>query len=335
MRSFMIITCLTISSGATGQVSGLPDSLQTYLDTVLNLIERRSLYGKHADWPMIRDSANSIASNARNIQDLMPAIKYVFTTIGDHHGGLLYRGQKYGMEGKKIVVGDEFSAVWKIGAKIRTQILDSEYAYIFIPPIWALTETETTMYAQQIQDSICKLNRSNIRGWIVDLRANLGGNMYAMIGGLGCLIGDGVLGSFIDAKGHTTHFLLKMGDAFEGTKRWTNIQNKCMMTEHPKIAILLSQLTSSSGEIVAIAFKGRPMTKFIGENTAGYVTANDDPYFIDKDSMLLVAAATISDRNHKLYTDFVQPDLNMIGGDNFIDLKRDLKVKASLQWLKE
>ena len=336
MKVFLKIVLLSISFWANAQrpASRLPDSLQNYIDTVLNIVQARSLYTKQADWTLIRDSANRLAANAKNIQDLMPAVEYIFTAIGDYHGGLTYRGQRYGMKPKEITVRDDLATGWKLGPEVRIELLESGIAYISIPPIWALTVEETTRYAQQIQDSVCKLNRVGIRGWIIDLRFNLGGNMYAMIGGLGNLIGDGVLGSFVETNGKTTDFSLRQGDVFEGTKRWTNLRETCNVGAHPKIAVLLSQITSSSGEMLAISLKGRPLTRFFGENTAGYVTANDDPYFIDKNSMLLVASANVRDRNDKSYMEFVQPDVVIIDGDDFADLKSDKKIKVSLDWLK-
>ncbi len=336
MKGFLKIVLLSISFWANGQspLPHLSDSLQNYMDTVLNIVQARSLYSKHVDWTLVRDSANRLVVNAKNIQDLMPAVEYIFTSIGDYHGGLSYKGQRYGMKTKEITVRDDLALGWKMGPKVRIEVLESSFAYISIPQIWALTVEETTKYARQIQDSVCKLNRVGIRGWIIDLRFNLGGNMYAMIGGLGNLIGDGVLGSFVEANGKTTDFSLREGDVFEGTKRWTTLHEKCKVEAHPKIAVLLSQITSSSGEMLAISFKGRPLTRFFGENTAGYVTANDDPYFIDKNSMLLVASANVTDRNHKFYMEFVRPDEIIVEGDNFVDLKSDKKIKASLDWLK-
>ncbi len=315
------------------QTTNLPDSLQSYIDTVISVLQKKSLYRKEANWPVVRDSTNQIISNAKNIHELMPAVSYIFTAIGDYHGGLFYKDKRYGMKNKHVDVRLELTEGMKAGAKVRTEILNSKYAYVFIPPIRALTVAETTKYAQQIQDSVCKLNQE-IDGWIIDLRLNLGGNMYAMIAGLGNILGDGSLGAFVDPDGKKTIWFLKDGDAYEGGKRWTHIERKCKLAGTPKVAVLISQITASSGEALAISFKGRPSTKFFGESTSGYISANDDPYFIDNNSMLLVASANMADRNHNLYLESVQPDLIMVEGDNFTDLKNDLKIRAALEWLK-
>ena len=151
MKVFLKIVLLSISFLAKGQspVSPLQDSLQNYMDTVLNTVQSRSLYSKRADWKVIRDSANRLVANAKNIQDLMPAVEYMFTAIGDYHGALIYKGRRYGMQAKQITVRDDLALGWKIGPKVPTQILESKIAYISIPPIWALTVEETTRYAQQ------------------------------------------------------------------------------------------------------------------------------------------------------------------------------------------
>ena len=311
----------------------LHDSLQAYIDTVLSIVQKKSLYINQVNWDCIIDSTHAIIANARNIEELMPGVSYIFTAIGDFHGGLNYRERWYGMEKKTVSVRDELREGFKTGARIRTKVLESEYGYVFVPPVWALTEKETTIFAQQLQDSVCLAINSNVRGWIVDLRLNLGGNMFAMIGGLGNIIGDGVLGTFIDRNGREVKWSLNKGDVYEGAERWTKIERRCPDQSSLKVAILISQLTCSSGEALAISFKGRNHVRFFGEQTSGYITAND-LVFIDKNSMFLIAEAYMADRNHTIYKDFVQPDTVISKGDNFSDLEKDLAVQTALEWLK-
>jgi len=331
----LLLLVLAFSSGANGQGqrSALPDSLQAYVDTVLSIVQKKSLYINQVDWHGISDSAKAIVANARNIEELMPAVSYIFTAIGDFHGGLNYRERWYGMEKKSVSVRDELREGFKTGARVRTKILESEYGYVFVPPVWALTEKETSIFAQQLQDSVCNARNSNVRGWIVDLRLNLGGNMFAMIGGLGNIIGDGVLGTFIDRNGQEVKWSLHKGDVYEGEEKWTRIERRCPDQSSLKVVILISQLTCSSGEALAISFKGRSHVKFFGEQTSGYVTAND-VIFIDKNSMFLIAEAYMADRNHTIYKDFVLPDTVISKGDNFNDLEKDLAVQAALKWLR-
>jgi hypothetical protein len=43
----------------------------------------------------------------------------------------------------------------------------------------------------------------------------------------------------------------------------------------PKVAVLIDRRTGSSGEAIAIAFRGRPETRFFGDHTEGASIAND------------------------------------------------------------
>lgn len=98
------------------------------------------------------------------------------------------------------------------------------------------------------------------------------------------------------------------------------------------IAVLLSGLTASSGEIVAISLKERPATRFFGELTHGATTANTS-YPIQGTSYLTLAGSVDADRTGQVYSLRVQPDEVIAGGDNFLDLQQDAKVQAALPWL--
>lgn len=100
------------------------------------------------------------------------------------------------------------------------------------------------------------------------------------------------------------------------------------------VAILIGPITKSSGSILAIAFKGRENTIFIGEETAtGYTTSND--FFVfGSDTYLNLSTANSIDRNGVKYMDHVSPDIFLRGQDDFDNLKRDIKVLAALVWLR-
>jgi len=57
-----------------------------------------------------------------------------------------------------------------------------------------------------------------------------------------------------------------------------------------KVAVLLSRYTVSSGEVVAVSFKGRENTKFFGEATGGYTTVNGYD-LIDEELVLIISQA--------------------------------------------
>jgi len=56
-----------------------------------------------------------------------------------------------------------------------------------------------------LQKIIGDLDRSHPAGWIVDLRGNVGGNMWPMLAGIGPVLGEGDdLGEFFTLDSHST-----------------------------------------------------------------------------------------------------------------------------------
>ena len=88
------------------------------------------------------------------------------------------------------------------------------------------------------------------------------------------------------------------------------------------------------GEALAISFKGRPRTRFIGEKTGGYTTANESIQFSAETGMFL-ATSVETDRNRNRYPENVSPDEEITGGDDFDYLLNDKKIQAALRWLKQ
>ena len=68
-----------------------------------------------------------------------------------------------------------------------------------------------------------------------------------MIAGLGNIIGDGDLGSFIDWNGGRVKWSLINGDVYEGI-RGGQRSKECLDQSFLKVAILISKLNRSSGE---------------------------------------------------------------------------------------
>jgi carboxyl-terminal processing protease len=74
-----------------------------------------------------------------------------------------------------------------------------------------------------------------------------------------------------------------------------------------KIAVLTSQHTASSGELVAVCFKGKKNTRFFGEATEGKTTNTECTYIKNK-LILILSTGFFSDRNKIAYAKNVPVD---------------------------
>src|SRR5262249_27262645 len=55
------------------------------------------------------------------------------------------------------------------------------------------------------------------QGWVVDLRGNIGGDMWPMLAGIGPILGEGGVGAFV-GKGDKRKWVYRDGRALEGEK---------------------------------------------------------------------------------------------------------------------
>ena len=289
-------------------------------------------------WLLILQMLYKHARLARTIQELMPLYPPLFAQLHDDHGWLTYQGKtvKWRNPDRAPYANAAVKTALTQKPGLLVKLLPHRIGYIRLPGINAggsLAQQQAA--AVVVRDSVARLFPQRVRAWILDLRLNDGGAMAPMLAGIAPLLGDGHLGGFVDYKGQAQEqWYLRRGNFYLDTLAITTLPAPTVRVQPNRpIAVLLSGLTASSGEIVAISLKGRPATRFFGEPTYGATTANTS-YQIQGTSYLTVAGSVDADRNGQRYPLRVQPDEVITNGDSFTDLQQDTKVLAALQWLK-
>lgn len=334
---------LLLLSPAAGQAQtnagSLPDSVYAFLDKSLQLLQTHSLERTTVKWPTFRQTVFQRAQGAQTIRDLLPVYSFVFEQLKDDHGWLTYQGKTYKWRNPARPVYANQAVKEALAKKpgVLVQMLPHRIGYIQLPGINAGGSLQQMRdAAKMVQDSLCRLDPDNVRAWILDLRLNDGGAMAPMLAGIAPLVGDGHLGGFVDKDGKADQqWYLRQGNFYMDTLQVTTLQQRCpaRRTDKP-IAVLLSGMTASSGEIVAISLKGRPVTRFFGEPTYGATTANES-YRIQGTAYLTIAGLQDADRHQVAYKAPLVPDVLLAGGDNFQNLMQDAKVQAAVQWLRK
>jgi len=318
------------------------DSVRRLMDTLLQFSKDHSLYSCQVDWKMITDSVRSKAADAATIQAALPTVQLLYQLLGDHHGFMTYNNKYYGWHDNSKPLDKTTHAVlikkMKDGYHLKKEMLGKGYGYLLIPDNNPTQHGAVSDIARQIRDSLAALDPTRLKGLVIDLRLNPGGDMYAMLGGLSNLFEPGKLRAFIypgvkkeESWNINSHY--GVDQVFSGPDTPCTINRRGKALYHLKVAVLIGPYTRSSGEALAISFKGRSNTRFIGEHTGGYTTANTSFQF-SPEIGLFVAAAVEADRTGRMYPESVWPDDELTGGDDFDNLKNDLKVIAALRWLK-
>lgn len=297
------------------------NNLRRYIDEFTDTIKAHALYSDSLDWKRINKELDVLARSLPNSDSTDLLLEHVISRLhsaGDNHSSFASKSQadKY-IEKKEIVEHPV------------CKIIDDKYGYINVPGFSSANDTTSYEFAMEIQNMIRKMDSENdLQGWIVDLRNNTGGNMYPMMAGLGPLLGNGNLGYFIYPKSNSMeNWFYQNGNM--GCLNDTVIPIKdAYQVKNPdlKIAVLIGEVTSSSGEMTAASFIGKPNVRTFGKPTGGFTTANGS-YKLKDGSYLILASSFVADRNKKKYLGPINPDVKTNGDKETIE--------TAIKWLEE
>jgi len=189
-------------------------------------------------------------------------------------------------------------------------------------------------YADSLQNKIKSIDNKNLKGWILDLRENTGGNCWPMLTGIGPLLGNGICGYFVDRKRNKSSWFYNNGES--GTNEFviTKVSNQPyeLYDKTKPIAILTGYKTGSSGEVVVTAFHNKENTRFFGEKTAGLSTGNQN-FNLNDGSMILLTTSIYADRKGIIFGAEIEPDEYINFEYNSIGMESDLVLQKAIEWI--
>lgn len=259
---------------------------RTYLLGALNLLRTHSINRDRADWPRAEAEALRAADGVSTFSGTYPAIQTVIAELGNPHTKLLSPAQ----------------AKAPVAATIEmpsSRVADG-IAVLRIPGFVADPEGERR-YAAAGAAALRAVEAQASCGWIVDLRDDVGGNMWPMLTVLAPLLGDGIAGSFAGPGLAPSLWSVREGRAWSGERPGTEEANPVRLSRPaPPVAVLTSRVTASSGEATLIAFRGLGRVATFGGPTAGYATGNE-VFDLADGAKLLVASVVDVDRTGRAY----------------------------------
>ncbi|MBZ0318901.1 MAG: PDZ domain-containing protein [Anaerolineae bacterium] len=188
------------------------------------------------------------------------------------------------------------------------------------------------LFPNDAKHAIRNANEPPACGWIVDLRQNSGGNSWPMMVGVGPILGEGEVGGFVDNKGNKATWVYQDGQALVNGIPIENTFYPLDPMPNLPVAVLTSSFTASAGEMVLVAFVGRPNTRRFGEPSAGLTTGNNGIELSDG-AFLNLAQVFAMDRNGNIYDGPVAPDeFVSIDWANY-GTESDPVIQAALAWL--
>lgn len=271
---------------------------EAFLNELIDLMRNNSISRDTIDWDGFRDEIFEAGRDSEQLNDLYPAIELALVKLGDGHSLFI------APNGDEVFDPDGPRCA---DSSIGFPQVPDNIGYISIPSFSGTSE-EGKALAESLQETIRSQDSQDILGWIVDLRGNLGGNMWPMLVGVGPLLGEGVCGYFIDPDNLEIPWSYANGASTSGSTIRVAIADPYeVINSNSKIAVLLDQAVASSGEAIGISFVGRERTRSFGRATCGLSTSNRG-FPMRNGSFLLLTGSFLADRNKLKYGVPLVPD---------------------------
>ncbi len=293
----------------------LSPAVQKYLEEVVDILQANFVNRAAINWVVFKQNLLAKAGGANTIEQAYPAVESAIVALGDKHTQFYCA---------RPVEGPEISTA-KQPPIDPDEPVPGDIGYIRIP--WVVgSQEKLDAYVASVQAQIKERDKPALKGWLVDLRGNMGGNMWPMLVGAGPVLGEDTLGYFFDSNNTSTAWRYEKGRALlDGDIQAGTAKYYTLKSANPVVAVLTDTLTASSGEAVAVAFKARKHTRSFGAGTCG-VSTSRSRFYLSDGSVILLTTAVFADRRLVRYGHSLAPDEL---------LKPAEAVPRAIRWIRE
>ncbi len=272
-------------------------AVQKYLEEVVRIMQANFVNRSAINWVVFKQNLLAKARGANTIEQAYPAVEYAVAALGDKHTQFYCA---------RPIKGAEIPPA-KLFPPYPDEPVPEDIGYIRIS--WVVgSQEKLAAYIANIQAQIKEQDKPALKGWIVDLRGNMGGSMSPMLVGVGPVLGEDTVGYFFDSNNTKTAWRYEKGKALvDGNIEAETAIYYTLKSANPVVAVLTDTLTASSGEAVVVAFKGRKHTRSFGAGTCG-VSTSRSRFYLSDGSVLLLTTAVFADRRLVRYGHSIAPD---------------------------
>lgn len=268
-----------------------------YVEEALEIIENNSIRKDSINWKSFRATILNRIDEKDDIKESHEHIRKALYKLGDNHSFLLTKDVEAKIFNDKNPI-----------PRVYSDTISGKIGYIKIPHFLG-NDRQVNQFANDIQDKIKWLDSYGLNNWIIDLRGNTGGNMFPVYLGLAPILGSDISGYFKKINNKLLPWSFKKNTVFVGDEKKLTIEDSySLKSDIHKIAVLIDGKTGSSGEAIAITFKGMKNTQFFGQPTYGISTGNN-VFELSDGTKLVLTTSIFVDRNKKIYGGKVEPDV--------------------------
>ncbi len=283
----------------------VPPSAERYGKDALATIGKNGIYSGSDEWKSTYEECLKMIENAESYEDTYPAIKKALSVGGGKHSMLMTKSESQDTT-------ESYDEV------LPTVSLSGDIAVIKLPDFLGTAEAGRK-YAKVAEDFIHD-TRDKVKGVVLDLRGNTGGDMGPMATAVSSLLPDGEL-MYYHYRSYDVPVTLKDGVISNaGTGGKSLYPDEKLNTP---VAILTDGMTASSGEALTLCFRGLENVKTFGAPTAGYTSVNM-LYSLYDGAQLYLTVAFDKARTGEIFKETsIEPDV-----------ATDSPLEAALEWLR-
>jgi hypothetical protein len=314
VKKWLFAVLVSVPLQASAQPA--PDA-EAELVAAIDLLKAHHMNAKGANWEELESKSRSLIDPRKPAATSYPAIRFLIDRLGEKHTFL------YEAKARKLVSSAPASSDPLSGRAMPVIAeLPGKLAKVEVYGVSGSNEISDA-YERTLRAGLERLRAAGVCRFIVDLRENGGGNMWAMLNGLVSLLGRPPFGSFRFVDGRSSEWGMKNGRVDLLDQQTGSQEGNAAAMNNSKVAVLLGSETTSSGEQTGIALKGLASVRFFGQPTAGYVTINMG-YELPDGSSLVISEGYSLDRKGREYRERVDPDVRTEGAAT---------LSAAIDWL--
>jgi carboxyl-terminal processing protease len=324
----LLVDDLKVDTAALGDAPVAPELLR-YADEMLDLITEHSLHRSTLDSASLRRDLHRLLSGGRSLTDFHAVANFFLKSV-DKHSFYWSKAEVDAWSGDDNTEEEQEEGTPLFDFPITTgHLIGKDVAYLSMPQFHSGNEAWNTYFADTLQGLIRALDRPGLKGWVLDLRQNHGGNCWPMLAGIGPVLGNGVCGYFgLDDDRFYWSYMDGSSLTDDTVQCSVSRSPYVLLATDPRVAVITGPGTASSGEVVTVAFRGRPGARSFGTPTAGYSTTNTN-FDLSDGAMLFLATSVYVDRAKNPYGDAIPPDELIPTG-----AEGDAPLERAVQWLR-
>ena len=283
----------------------VPPSAETYGKNALSTIDKNGIFAGNDEWKSTYNECLKMIENAKSYDDTYDAIRKALSVGGGKHSMLMTKSESQDTT-------ESYDEV------LPTVSLDGDIAIIKLPDFLGTAEAGQK-YAKVAEDFIHE-NRDKIKGVVLDLRGNTGGDMGPMATAVSSLLPDSEL-VYYHYRSYDVPVTLKNGVVSNAGTGGKSLYPEEKL--NVPVAILTDDMTASSGEALTLCFRGLENTRTFGAPTAGYTSVNMLYNMYDGAQMYLTVAFDKARTGEIFKETSIEPDV-----------ATDSPLEAALEWLR-